>query len=335
MKSLFILTGAFSLFASSGAVAHAQNAPSPQLRFVYVTPTDNDAFSGCGGVVGVDVSLQGCTTLAPNADEIVWSLEFQPVPALRIAGLTIPFVPEISMQRVVPHEDYMYFLDREERVVDATVQSSLRFAIGYDSFFYDRHLWGNRALLKIGAACLLTRPLDLNARREGCDDLDLDNWFVKGLYAKTIRVRRDEGYQDIGYVQASVYWEMPDHDFATKVDTSGIVDAYNDDGMHVTYADITLWAKSPLLRFQALPGVLDLRIGGGGGLARQVETATSFHADILATLTPSHNFSISAGAKYTGRTGSFSGSKEDNAYWTAQAFAQWRPDFVVFWDHRS
>lgn len=323
-------------FLSLGNVGEgfAQRDPISQFRFVYLVPQDNDNVFGCGGVVGVDVSVQGCTTFAPTADEFVWTLEFQPTPAFKLGHLSLPIVPELSVQHVVPHVEYMHFKDRDENLFLAPTQTSLRFALGYDSYFYNRHLWGNRAMLKAGGACLLTRPLDLNPRREGCDDLDLDNWFVKAYYARTIRIGTQDQYRDIGYLQASLYWEMPDHDFASKPDTSGLVEAFDDDGMHVTYADATFWAKTPSVRLGPLPGILDFRIGGGVGLAHQVETATSMHADVLAAVTPYHNLSMSAGAKYTRRNGSFSGLTEDQAYWSAQAFIQWRPDIVVFWDHR-
>lgn len=229
----------------------SQNNPVPQYKFIYLIPQDNDNIHGCGGIIGVDVSLQGCTTVAPGANEFVWSLELQPWPALKLGGVDIPIVPELSVQHVMPHQEYTHFLDRGNEVFLAPNQTSLRFALGYDSHFYNRHLWGNRVMLKAGGACLLTRPLDLNPRREGCDDLDLDNWFIKAYYAKTLRVRTEDRYRDLGYLQASLYWEMPDHDFASKTDTSGLVEAFNDDGMHVTYADVTFWAKTPSIRLQA------------------------------------------------------------------------------------
>jgi hypothetical protein len=331
----WMLLSVFLLALGRVHTALSQNNPVLPLHFIYRVPPDNSGFLGCGGIVGVDVSLQGCATIAPTANEFVWTFEFQPLPALKLGRVELPIVPEISLQRVIPQREYMYFLDSDDQVFAAPSQTSLRLAVGYDSYFYDRHLWGNRTMLKVGGGCLLSRPLDLNPRREGCDALDLDNWFVKGLFARTINVRTEHGDREVGYLQASVYHEVPDHDFASKPDTSGIVvDTFNDDGLDVTFVDVVFLAKTPSFRLSGSRSTIDLRLGGGLGFAHQMETATSLHGDFLGTVTLYHNLAITGGVKYTSRSGSFTGLKEDPKYWTAQAYIQWRPDFVIFWDHR-
>lgn len=329
-----LLSGLFAIVGPAVTASQAQGDPVPPVQFIYRSPESNDGFFGCAGLVGVDVAVQGCSTFAPTANDFVGSLEFQPLPALRLGRLQVPLVPEVAVQYVVPNVTYMHFRDGANQVFYAPDQASLRFAIGYDTYFYDRHLWGDRRMLKIGGACLLTESIDRNARREGCDAADLDNWFIKALYAKTLYVGTDAGERELGYLQASVYWEMPDHDFASKPDQPGAIPAYNDDGLDVTYADVTFLARVPSFGGTRLPWTVDIRGGGGVGLASQVESATALHGDLLATLNVAHNLAVTGGAKYNVRRGSFSGGPEDNRFWTFQAYAQWRPDFVVFWDHR-
>jgi hypothetical protein len=228
----------------------------------------------------------------------------------------------------------LYFRDTRSDTFSAENQASLQVAIGYDTHFYDRDLWGSRTLLKVGASCLLTKPMDLNPRREGCDNLDLDNWFVKGLLARTIYTYGESRDREVAYVQASIYHEIPDHDFASKPDTIGYVKSFDDDGLEVTFADLMVLGRGPTLRVPGLPWTVDFRLGGGAGLARQVETAASVTGNFLATLNLHHDLAITGGAKYTHRWGSFSGLEEDRSYWLAQAYFQWRPNFVIFWDHR-
>jgi hypothetical protein len=317
------------------ATATAQSSPVPPLHFLYRIPQNNNALFGCGGIVGVDVALQNCTTIAPTANVFEWTLEAQPTPAVKVFGAEIPIVPEVGIQYVVPRFAYMHFQDAHNDSFSASNQASLRFAIGYDSHFYARHLWGDRAMLKIGGACLLTRPLDLNPRREGCDNLDLDNWFVKGLFAKTIYTHRGDKEQQIGYFQASIYHEVPDHDFASKEDSSGYVaDLFNDDGLDVTFADISFLAKGPTVRFPGSGWRTDLRLGVATGLAHQIETATYVQGNLLATMNIRSNLAVTTGVKYTQRSGSFSGSTEDQSYWMGQLYFEWRPDIVIFYDHR-
>lgn len=322
------------LISVSVVAASAQAAGTPPFEFVYQPPANNDAFFGCGGVVGIDVALQNCTTVSPTANDFVWTLELQPTPAWKILGLEIPVVPEVALRYVVPHGRSLYFRDSQGRLFLADHQASLQFAIGYDTYFYDRLLWGNRTLLKLGGTCLLTRPMDLNPRREGCDDLDLDNWFAKGLLARTVYTRGESGDKEIAYVQATIYHEIPDHDFASKVDTTNLVKVFDDDGLELTYADLMILLRGPSVRVPGLPWALDTRIGGSAGAARQVETATSVTGNFLATLNVRHNLAVTAGAKYTHRWGSITGLHEDPSFWLAQAYFQWRPDLVVFWDHR-
>jgi opacity protein-like surface antigen len=320
--------------AATLGTAQAQDQALPPLEFVYDAPKNNNNFFGCGGVVGVDVALQNCSSIGPTANNFTWTLEFQPTPALKLFGAEIPIVPELAIEYVVPHSDHMFFRDRRGEAYLTTNQASLKFGIGYDTNFYDRHLWGNRTMLKVGGACLLTRSVDWNPRREGCDNVDLDNWFVKALYAKNLRIRRDTRDQQIGYLQLAVYYEIPDHDFATKIDSIGYVKSFDDDGQEVTYADVTFLGKGPSVRLPGVGWMTDLRLGVGGGLARQIETATSIQGNALATVNVRRNLSVTAGAKYTAGRGSLTGLDEDRSYWTAQAYFQWRPDLVVFWDHR-
>lgn len=318
----------------SVSAAHSQSSPVPPLQFVYSVPTNNNGFFGCGGIIGVDVALQNCTTIAPTTNDFNWTFEFQPIRAPRAAGIDFPIVPEVAIQYVVPHARYMHFRDSRGDTYPATNQASLRFAIGYDTNFYDRHLWGNRTMLKLGGACLLTRPLDLNPRREGCDNRDLDNWFVKGLLARTLRVRRDDRDSEVAYVQASVYHEIPDHDFASKPDTTGYVQSFNDDGWELTFADVSFLGRGPSIRLPGLGWGVDFRAGAGVGIARQIKTTTSVQGNAVATVNLRDDMAVTAGAKFTHRNQSFSGLPEDRSYWTAQAYFQWRPDLVVFWDHR-
>jgi hypothetical protein len=327
--------GRISVLLLSLLISWEANAQAvPPLEFVYDPPKSNNAFFGCGGVVGVDVALQNCTTLSPTANDFIWTVEFQPTPALKLWGLEIPIVPELGVQYSVPHYPSLYFKDSQERSFSAENQASFRFGIGYDTYFYDRHLWGSRAMLKVGGSCLLTRPMDLNPRREGCDDLDLDNWFVKGLLARTVYIRGPSRDREIAYVQASVYHEVPDHDFASKPDTVGYVKVFNDDGLELTYADFMFLGRGPSVRVPGSRWTIDFRLGGAVGIARQVETATSVNGNALMTLNLRHNLAITTGAKYTHRWGSITGLVEDGSYWQAQAYFQWRPDLVVFWDHR-
>lgn len=327
-----LLLGLLSILSGVRSAA-CQNEPVLPLRFIYLAPQSNNGFYGCGSLIGVDVSVQNCTTFSPTSTEFVWSLEFQPLPALKLGRVEIPIVPEVSIQYVVPDFDHMHFRDRVDEFFAATNQASLRLAIGYDTYFYDRHLWGERTLLKVGGACLLTRALDLNPRREGCDDLDLDNWFIRGTFARTIHVRNEDSDREIGYLEATVYHEIPDHDFASKTDPSGSVEVFNDDGLDVTFADVRFLARIPAVRHGASDWGVDLRLGGGVGVAHQIETATAAHGALHLTLTR-RNLSITGAARYTARNGSYNGLDEDRYYWTAQAYVQWRPDLVVFWDHR-
>lgn len=336
MKSQRVFFLGFICVLTAAQPAWGQNNPAPPVEFKYIPAQSNTGFLGCGGIVGVDVSLQNCTTLSPTGREFVWSLELQPLPALKLGKMEIPIIPEVSTQYIVPDQNHMYFTDRNGQQFTASNQASLRFAIGYDTYFYDRYLWGDRTALKIGGACLLTRPLDLNPRREGCDDLDLDNWFVRGVYARNIYVRTENSDRDIGYLEATFYHEIPDHDFASKLDTTGLVkNVFNDDGKELTFADVRFLAKTPSLRLQGLPWVIDLRVGGGVGVAHQIETARGVRGDLHLTLTHNNNnLSFTGAVRYTARHGSYSGLDEDRYFWTAQAYMQWRPDIVVFWDHR-
>jgi hypothetical protein len=189
-------------------------------------------------------------------------------------------------------------------------------------------------MLKIGGACLLTRSVDLNPHRRGCAKFDLDNWFAKGLFAKTIFATRGNERQQLGYLQISLYHEVPDHDFTSKVDTTEHIEVFNDDGLDVTYGDISFLGKGPTTRFPIGGWSTDLRLGLGIGIAHQIGTATYVEGNALATINVLPNLAVTSGVKYTQRSGSFSGLKEDPTYWTGQLYFEWRPDVVTFYDHR-
>lgn len=312
------------------------------LTFHYSEPTNWSGAFSCVGVLATDLGIEQCFALSHFGIRLYTGVEADLFPRAVVLGLPLYVVPDVQVEYTQADPDHQYFTDATGQSYSAPGQTLLRMAIGLSTRFTDRGRWGEAITLKIGAACLLSEPLDLNERRRGCDEVDLDNWFVKGSVGQSMRF---PGLGISGYFRAEAWFEMPDHDFAsTPLASPRVQNSYNDDGQHVLITNAMQYVFIPVGDAAGISQI-DLRLGGGLAYFRQhpqnadaqpdpkfrvPNTITTPMADLLVTWNPSLAFSASAGARISAPRRVSEQSSHLSPYWTGQLFIEWRPGVSVF-----
>jgi hypothetical protein len=317
------------LFVASQLDTALAQTSSPRYRFVDVPVENNNGFFGCAGIVARDGAVNTCIEASPASIKTTGTLEFQPSRGLVLGMYQFPIVPEIGFESDAQNFDYAHFYDGSQRY-STNDQISLRGAIGFDTRFSSRQIFGDRAMLKVGAACLLTESFDYNPRRQGCRNLDLDNWFAKAFFAQNLRVPVRGTARSIAYIQGSYYYEMPDHDFAGKQHLQNDYQQFDDDGSALTIADATGYAILPLAVFSNGLSRWDVKMGGGISHLHQTGTITTGHIDGLITWSITPSLSASVAGKYSSRTFEGDVMEEDPEFITAQAYIEWYPGISIF-----
>lgn len=285
--------------------------------------------------------MHECTAWNPGGLTVSAGIEAEPFGALSIGGIPLHVVPDLQLEYVKPDARYQYFTDAAGNRIAPDAQLSLRAAVGVDTRFTDRSRWGDGFMLKAGVSCLLTSSVDLNDRREGCGKGDLDNWFVKSSFARNMAVTGGVS----GFFRAEFWFEMPDHDFATKVVETPRAINHNDDGQYVVMANAAQYLFFPLERVIPQAEYFDFRLGIGAAhflqkaqsaeaqpdpAFRKDHNVSTGFGEMLLSWNPLPEFSITGGTRWSKRMLYPDGYDGDQEYWTAQLFAEWRPDFSVF-----
>jgi hypothetical protein len=314
------------------------------LTFHYVEPTDGSGAFSCAGVIARDFGGQQCFAWNRSGLRSYTGIEFEPISGLNLLGVPVHLVPDVQVEYLSPNSEYQYFVDSRGDRYSTGTQVTFRASMGIDTRFTDRGRWGNAFMAKVGIACLLSDPVDLNERRRGCRKRDLDNWFAKASFARNISLGSRSGLT--GFFRSELWFEMPDHDFAATSNPDPLVtNVHNDDGQHVLIANAMQYVFIPVSSTVGFADGLDLRLGLGGAFFRQHEqnataqpdpeqrmahSISAFSAEVLLSWTAGSDFSATVGGRWSTRQDRPIRESKHPPYWTGQAFVEWRPDITLF-----